>query len=221
MSDNHKLLNNPHKTAAGYAHEIKNPITAVRGLLQLLANPDLPALKRSLYTEIAIEELDRANGLLYEMVHNNPPANRQETTNMKEAITKTTLLFEQAIQSKNLQLETFFAGNFNVQIPKQQLAQVLANILKNAIEASRANGRITISAYTERQFGIISIKDNGPGISPEALDMLFTPYFTTKRTGTGLGLSICQSIIHEANGQITVHSEFDAGTEFIVKLPIC
>lgn len=130
MSDNHKLLNNPHKTAAGYAHEIKNPITAVRGLLQLLANPDLPALKRSLYTEIAIEELDRANGLLYEMVHNNPPANRQETTNMKEAITKTTLLFEQAIQSKNLQLETFFAGNFNVQIPKQQLAQVLANILK-------------------------------------------------------------------------------------------
>ena len=221
MLDNHKLSSNPNQTAAVYAHEIKNPISAVRGLLQLLANPDLPDLKRSLYTEIAIEELDRANHLLHEMVHDNSPAScEQQHTNIREAITKSMHLFEQAIQIKNLELDAIFSSDFKVQIPQQQLTQVLTNILKNAIEASEKNGRILISAFAKNQYGIISIKDNGCGISPTAMDTLFTPYFTTKKTGTGLGLNICQSIINQAKGSITVHSELGKETEFIIKLPL-
>jgi len=221
MLDNHKLSCHPHKTAAGYAHEIKNPISAVRGFLQLLANPDLPDLKRSLYTEIAIEELDRANNLLHEMVHPTPPAScQQEPTDIKEAISKTMQIYEQAIQNKNVQIDAIFVSDFKVQLPKQQLAQVLTNILKNAIEASYENGRILITVSSEGQYGIISIKDNGCGMSPNTMDTLFTPYFTTKKTGTGLGLSICQGIINQAKGSITVRSELEVETEFIIKLPL-
>lgn len=221
MLDNHKLLSNPHKTAACYAHEIKNPISAVRGLLQLLANPELPDLKRSLYTEIAIEELDRANNLLHEMVHDNTPASfQQEPTDIRQAITKSMHLFEQAIQNKNLQLDAIFSSDFKVQLPQHQLAQVLANLLKNAIEASYEKGRILISASVENQYGVISITDNGCGISPKALETLFTPYFTTKKTGTGLGLNICQSIINQAKGKIIVQSELEVETKFIIKLPL-
>ncbi|TRZ38341.1 GHKL domain-containing protein [Niallia circulans] len=221
MIDNQEKLQNLEKTAVGYAHEIKNPITAVRGLLQLLANPDLPAPKRSLYSEVAIEELDRANYLLNEMVYDNPLSYQSSATiDIKDAVHKAMLLFDQTIQVKHIKVQANFMSYFKPLLPKIQLSQVLANLLKNAVEACSENGTITISVFKEDNFGIISIKDNGCGISAEALEQLFTPFYTTKKDGTGIGLSICKSIIEEVQGSITVHSILGEGTEFIVKLPL-
>jgi len=222
MIDNQEKLQYPERTAVGFAHEIKNPITAVRGLLQLLANPDLPAPKRTLYSEVAIEELDRANQLLNNMVYDNTPLSYQtlETIDIKAAVNKAMLSYEQAIQVKGIQLQANFMSSFKALLPKIQLSQVLVNLLKNAVEACSENGSITITVSKDDNFGIISIKDNGCGISAEALDKLFTPFFTTKKHGTGIGLSICKSIIEEAQGCIKVHSILGEGTEFIVKLPL-
>ncbi len=221
MIENQEKLQYPERTAAGFAHEIKNPITAVRGLLQLLANPDLPAPKRMLYSEVAIEELDRANQLLHNMVYDTPLSYQpSETIDIKAAVNKAMLSYEQAIQVKGIQLQANFMSCFIPLLPKIQLSQVLVNLLKNAVEACSENGLITITVSKDDNFGIISIKDNGCGISAEALDKLFTPFFTTKKLGTGIGLSICKSIIEGAQGCINVHSILGEGTEFIVKLPL-
>lgn len=221
MIENQEKLQTPERTAVGFAHEIKNPITAVRGLLQLLANPDLPAPKRMLYSEVAIEELDRANQLLNNMVYDTPLSYQtSETIDIKAAVNKAMLSYEQAIQVKGIQLQANFISYFKPSLPKIQLSQVLVNLLKNAVEACSENGSISITVSKDDNFGIISIKDNGCGISEEALDKLFTPFFTTKKLGTGIGLSICKSIIEEAQGCIKVHSTLGEGTEFIVKLPL-
>jgi signal transduction histidine kinase len=109
-----------------------------------------------------------------------------------------------------------------------QLKQVFLNIILNAVEAIEKDGRIRVLVarkndenHTDKNsFYLISIKDNGKGISGENIEKVFDPFFTTKIEGTGLGLSICYGIIHKHNGEIEINSEYNKGTEVIIKLPI-
>ena len=108
-------------------------------------------------------------------------------------------------------------------IPAEQLRQVLMNVLRNAVQAVKSRGRISIDTKSRTRgredFVVIRIADNGTGIARSSLSQIFLPFYTTKESGTGLGLAICQRIVQEAGGRIDVRSELGEGTTFEIRLP--
>jgi signal transduction histidine kinase len=103
-----------------------------------------------------------------------------------------------------------------------QLNQVFMNLLVNAVQALEKRGEIRVTSLREGEEAVVRISDTGPGMSPETLSRIFTPFFTTKPPGqgTGLGLTICYAIIDRHKGRIEVHSELGKGTTFTVRLPM-
>ncbi|MCK5456465.1 MAG: ATP-binding protein, partial [Melioribacteraceae bacterium] len=102
---------------------------------------------------------------------------------------------------------------------KNQIKQVLINLIQNSIEAIKKDGKLSIKIFNENNLVTITFSDTGPGISENDLERIFDLYFTTKAEGTGIGLSIIQRIVSEHNGLITVESKEGEGTSFIIKLP--
>ena len=109
--------------------------------------------------------------------------------------------------------------DLRIQADKTMIEQVLINLIKNAIQAfdSQVDRRIFLSAYDNEGHVIISVKDNGNGIDADALERIFVPFFTTKKTGSGIGLSLSRQIMRQHGGQITVKSKLGEGTEFLLR----
>jgi signal transduction histidine kinase len=107
-----------------------------------------------------------------------------------------------------------------IEMDIKQMKQVFMNVIKNAIEASRAGGQIHIKVYKKESHVEINVEDNGEGISPEQLRKIFDPFFTQKDTGTGLGLTTSLNIVRNHQGQIDVISTLGSGTSVIVTLPL-
>lgn len=211
---------------SGVAHEINNPLTSVVGFSELLLNRDLPSdIKNDL--KIIHEEAHRAakivKGLLY-FTRQNPEGKTMVDINqiIQQALDLRT--YEQ--QVNNIQVKTGFAESLpQIMGNASQLHQVFFNLIVNAEQAVlEAHGKGTIN-ITTKQSGDnirISVSDDGPGISPENMGKLFTPFFTTKGTGkgTGLGLSICHGIITEHGGSLYAESEVGKGAVFTIELPV-
>lgn len=210
---------------AEMVHEVKNPLTTVKGLLQLL-KPYLVMIEKDRYADIAISEIDRADELLTEYLHSNKPISpnhRQVCVNtlLEEMI----LLFERELNVHRIQLHTRFDPHFpKVNVCRNELKQVVMNVVKNAVEAHvevKDNRMRTITLETNVQGNRTNliVKDNGAGMDPSTLAQLFTPFYTEKTYGTGLGLSICKKIIEKHNGLLTVESQKNIGTTFQISLP--
>lgn len=205
--------------AAGIAHEIRNPITAIKGFIDLM-NSGLEHKKE--YYDIMISEIGRIELILNELLFlAKPQANKFELKNIKTLLAQvTTLLDTQAIM-KNVEITTCFqTENTLLYCDENQLKQAFINFIKNGIESMPSGGRLTIEVIAASQNGLlIRIVDEGIGMPPEILRKLGQPFNTTKEKGTGLGFMISKKIIESHSGQIQIKSKPGAGTSIEIKLP--
>ncbi|WP_436376364.1 sensor histidine kinase [Cytobacillus sp. BC1816] len=210
---------------AGIAHEIRNPLTTVKGFLQLL-KPYLLEIGKEQYAEIAIEELNRANDIIYEFLNaSKPPQNIRNEIEVNRLIKEMEIFFESEAHIRNISLSVCLCPNNPIFYGDvKQIKQVLINIIRNAMEACESipasEGKIELKAKALNQKVYITIHDNGSGMTERTISELFVPFYTTKEKGTGIGLSICQKIIEGHDGKINVHSKMSQGTVFEIELPM-
>jgi PAS domain S-box-containing protein len=214
------------KIAAAIAHEIRNPLTSIRGFIQLL-KPELTLLGKQEYCDIIMNEIDRANEIIHEFLNSSKPtAPVKQEVKIAELIKDVSLLFESEAILKGCEIEfEAMDKHLHVWADMKQIKQVFLNIVKNALEVLSQNksaqkGCIQINAEQKDSFVIITIADNGPGIDTDTMSRLFDPFFTTKDEGTGLGLSVSYRIIKNHGGTIQVESKVGKGTQFRIHLPL-
>jgi signal transduction histidine kinase len=212
--------------AAGLAHEIRNPLVAVKTLTQLLPERMDDEEFRKEFTQIASQEIDRMASLVNELLEFARPSEPQlQPENLKEVMQGMILLISTHAMKKDLEIETQIDDDLPlVNIDREQMKQVLLNLLLNAIDATPEGGRIKLEVHAlvnERgQRALhIEVSDTGCGIPEENVEQIFTPFFSTKGKGSGLGLSISNQIVQDHHGTITVRSRLDEGTSFLIMLP--
>lgn len=211
--------------AAGTAHEIRNPLTSIRGFLQVLRNTfEESGMEKELsYADIMLTEINRINELVNEFLL---LGKRKKVDYRSVSLSQVWKEILPIIQNEALLhgITVNFNGNPdtpNIVADRELLKQVFLNICKNGIEAMENGGELTICERVDHkaQMIYIDIHDTGHGIPSYVIDKIFDPFFTTKQTGTGLGLSVCQRIIHDMGGRIRVSSK-GYGTTFTVCIPI-
>ncbi|MBW4838105.1 MAG: HAMP domain-containing histidine kinase, partial [Paenibacillaceae bacterium] len=204
--------------AASVAHEVRNPLQVTRGFLQLLVEKQQQADK--VYLSMALEELDRASGIITDFLTFAKPEGGK--------ITELNVLDEFIhIEGILVPLANLQGGKITTHIPKDlyvrgnssKFKQAFINIIKNSIEALRGEGDIQIWGYEKDGHVVIHIKDNGEGMDDEVLARLGEPYFSNKTKGTGLGLMVTFRIIEVMDGEINFKSKKGAGTEAIIQFP--
>ena len=217
---------------AGLAHEIKNPLSGMRGAAQLLAARSGDEHRLRECTQIIVGEIDRLNGLMTQLLDLTGPSRLERAAvNVHEVIDRV-LAIEGAGASNGIH----FVRRYDPSLPsvvgdRGRLTQVLLNLVRNAVEVSPSGGAIVVTTRMEtsyyvagangrEQFLSIDVSDQGPGIGPENLARVFAPFFTTKSGGTGLGLAISQRIVTEHGGVLRAQSEPGSGTIFTVTLPV-
>ncbi len=209
-------LNLVGEMAASISHEVRNPMTTVRGFLQILSEKP-ECLNYHDYFELMIQELDRANSIITEFLSlaKNRPIQLQRL-NLNEVIHALEPLIRAnaTILNQNVQITTKRIPK--LRLDEKEIRQLILNLIRNAMEAMEPGGHLTIATYCEENMVILSVKDEGPGIDPGILDKLGTPFMTTKSSGTGLGLPVCYSIAHRHEASIEVNTG-KSGTTFLVK----
>jgi two-component system, sporulation sensor kinase A len=204
--------------AAGIAHEIRNPLTAIKGFTQLLSN-----MGHRDYTDVILTELDRIDKIVSDLlVLAKPQISNLEEINLVELIDRVvTLLKTQAIMYNiDIISDISLKDCPMIEAEADQIKQVLINLIKNAIEAMPDGGVVTIEAEgSSEDHVVIRVIDEGIGIPRELISRLGEPFFSTKEKGTGLGLMICQRIIKNHKGSLEIDSEVNKGTTFTIRLP--
>ncbi|URM31384.1 GHKL domain-containing protein [Cytobacillus firmus] len=217
-----EIRENDRQLAAALAHEIRNPLTTVKGFMELL-KPYLIEIGKEQYAQIAIDEINRANDLIYEFLNASKPGlNKKTEIDINKLIQEMKISFDnQANINLSVNLcpgEPIIYGDSN------KIKQLLINVIKNALEACEeapaGEGKVCLNAKSNSRKAQIIIEDNGPGMTEETINRLFLPFYTTKEKGTGIGLSICRKIIEEHNGSIKVHSTLSQGSVFTIELPM-
>lgn len=211
--------------AAGLAHEVRNPLVALRTFAQLLPARWDDAEFRHEFSAVVLSEIERTSVLINDLLQfARRPAEPRARGSMIESVTALLPLLRAQAEHKSVTLE--FEGHAEtpgVAADATQLRQVVTNLVLNAIEATPPGGRIHVScgrcdgARDARVF--IRVSDSGPGIAAADLDRVFEPFFTTRGEGTGLGLAITRQIVQAHGGTIDVQSAPGAGATFTVELP--
>jgi two-component system, sporulation sensor kinase E len=214
-------LNIVGELAAGIAHEIRNPMTALKGFIQLLQG----SIKEdySMYFNVIMSELKRIESIITEfLVLAKPQAIQYQQNDVCKIMQDTIDLINVQAMMHNVQIVADFAPQLPlIYCEPNQLKQVFINILKNAIEVMPKGGDITVRIWQiDRNHIRISITDQGCGIPQDKIKKLGEPFYTTKERGTGLGLMVSYKIIEEHQGKIDVESEVGVGTTFYITLPI-
>ena len=210
--------------AAGVAHEIRNPLTSVRGFAQLIrekVGTENSAIRE--YMEIMIQEIDQADSFInnfLQLARPTPP--QMQRCSLNDVVIQFARIFESQAFLHGIKIISQLQELPLIIIDKDQIKQVLLNLCQNALQAMEPGGVITLTTeYLAKDKEIcLSVIDNGAGISQEDLDKLGTPFYTTKDTGTGLGLSISYAIIDRHQGRIEVTSQPGKGTTFSLYLPL-
>ena len=211
--------------AAGLAHEIKNPLTGIAAAITIINDDFAPTDPRREIVNEVLEQIKRLDKTVNDLLFFGRPAPPEPTCADVNDILRKTLWFAAQHRGgknidKRLELQE---GLPPVYVDPKQIQQVFLNLTLNAVQAMSGGGTLSIRTdRVNREDGVwirIGISDTGPGIPPQILEKIFTPFFTTKAQGTGLGLAICHKLITQHHGTITVRSEDDKGTEFVIYLP--
>jgi signal transduction histidine kinase len=212
---------------AGLAHEIRNPLVAIKTLTQLLPERLEDEEFRGEFLKIAAGEVDRISSLVEELLDFARPSDpKLEFEDINTILDGMILLVSTETKKKQVNILRSYASDLPpVQIDREQIKQVFLNILLNAVQATSANGKITVKTHSYikpggEPFVQIEFTDTGCGIASEHIEEIFNPFFTTKSTGSGLGLSISHQIIQDHRGYIDVQSQLDKGSSFFINLPV-
>lgn len=202
--------------AAGIAHEVRNPLTAVKGFLQLLQHD-----QKQEYVEIAHSELDNALKTLNNLLQvSKPDLEDEEYQSIYLSVELESII--NLFQDKMYEIKVitnFKDTDSAIYGRKNQFKKAFFNLIKNAIEAMNGVGTLTLTHCVIGQEVMVTIKDTGVGIPEEKLSLLGTPFFTTKDEGTGMGLAQVFSVIYKHGGNITIDSRENQGTEFTIRVP--
>jgi diguanylate cyclase (GGDEF)-like protein/PAS domain S-box-containing protein len=208
--------------AAGVAHEIRNPMTSIKGFIQLFQQ----GIIRKEYFDIVLSEFNRVEEIIKEFLSLAKPQEiKPKQTSIATLLTEVATLIKSEANLKNVEVVLEVAPNLpSIMCDANQIKQVLLNLCKNSLEALdyRESGLIKVLAQADRSRGelLIQITDNGIGINEERIKRLGEPFYSNKEKGTGLGLMICFRIISQHNGTITFDSKEYQGTTVSVRLPM-
>ena len=219
MSATMERLNIVGKMAASIGHEVRNPMTTVRGYLQLLQSKDDFAKYNEDFS-IMIGELDRANSIITEFLSlAKNKAVHMEIGNINNVIKSLQPLLQADASCRGHQLFIELSEIPDNKFDEKEIRQMILNLVRNGFEAMQDNGEIRISTYAENGNTIVSIRDRGRGIPDEVMQKLGTPFITTKEHGTGLGLPICYRIAERHAARIKVESTSQGTTISIMFKP--
>ena len=211
--------------ASAIAHEIRNPLSSIRGLTQFLLQSSSEDNEQKSDLKVIIKEVDRLNELINQVLDFSRPKKLNFTCfSLAETIKELVNLLKSESREKEIQFQLFLdCPHQDIFADRDQIRRALMNVILNSIQAISTKGKITISLksapYRGQEAVLISIKDSGTGISGEELAHIFDPFFTTRSQGTGLGLSIAYNIIEMHQGIIIVKSEEGKGTEVKIFIP--
>ncbi|WP_367949321.1 PAS domain-containing protein [Bacillus sp. FJAT-29790] len=207
--------------SAGVAHEIRNPLTSMRGYTEFL-QMDETNEERQEFFEIILDEIDRVNNIVEDfMMLAKPKAIELENKNIIPILKSVLSLFEFEAKKKNIIIHFEFNDEIiQIDCDENRLKQVFINFIKNGFDAMPDGGDMTIRVTVQNDQVRISIQDTGIGIPPEKLKNIGEPFYTTKKKGNGLGLMVSFQIIESHNGKVTIESEVNKGTIFMIDLPV-
>lgn len=213
------------RLSAGIAHEIRNPLSSIRGLAQFIAHTFSPEDERRVDLNTIIQEVDRLNNLVIQVLdYAKMKKLNLSYFSLTELIREIVELFQKQIDQKKIEFCLHFAlSDTFLEADKDQIRQVLMNIIINAIQAISKEGKIKIETeefvYKGKPTIKLVVEDTGMGITEQNLPHIFDPFFSTKDQGSGLGLSIVFTLVESHQGEIKVESKEGRGTKFIIFLP--
>ncbi|NQT90107.1 MAG: ATP-binding protein [Candidatus Omnitrophica bacterium] len=214
-SDKQKALA---QLAAGMAHEIRNPLTAIKTFSEFLPEKFDDAQFREKFSRIVTTEVNKIDSLITQLIEFAKPSALNISPTDIHGLTDYTLdlLSSEVLKHKIKLIKHYTKDDPMVEADANKLRHVLFNIIKNAIEAIGDNGTLTITTRRTDRF-VIEIADTGGGITQDDLNKIFEPFFSTKEKGAGLGLAVVQGIVAEHNATISVKSTLGSGTTFILQ----
>lgn len=212
-------LNLVGQMAAGIGHELRNPMTSVRGYLQLLGEKSQCEQHKPIF-ELMISELDRANSIITEFLS---LARTKQTElkfqNLNDILSLLYPLLEADTFTQNKKL-LYLPGKIpDLELDRKEISQLVLNLVRNGLEAMDEGKLLTIRTFLKQDKVVLAVEDEGCGIPPESLHNLGTPFYTTKDNGTGLGLATCYKIAESHKAQIEIESNAN-GTKFYILFPI-
>jgi two-component system sensor histidine kinase AtoS len=207
--------------SAGLAHEIRNPLSAIKTFVQLLPKKLSSAGFLDKFHVTVLRELNRINDLIESLLElARPPKMKYATIQPTELLRQVTDLYRDELEQANISLNVQEKGPLpEIRVDSEHLVRAFSNLVKNAKQAMPAGGSLTITAETEDKGLCLHFTDTGIGMDHLTLENIFNPFFTTKDKGTGLGLAITHKIVQEHGGTILVSSTPGTGSTFTLTLP--
>lgn len=194
--------------ASGVVHEVRNPLGAIKGAVEIIEDGLAPDSPRREFAQIARHEVDRIEKLVQEFVRfARPPQLAKSATNVNELVQTVITLLDQQTSAQKVAVEKDLASGLPpVALDSEQIEQVLLNLALNALQAMRSGGTLVFRASQTRETVSIEVEDTGGGIPANILGRIFDPFFTTKDKGSGLGLSVAYKIAAQHEGSLTAEN---------------
>lgn len=210
------------KMAAGVAHELRNPLSSIKGLAVVLRAGFTADSREAETADILVKEVERLNRSIGELLdYARPEQLKRRPASIPRIIDKTVSLVQGDAQSYGIAIDFDTRDNLpKIPVDSDKMNQVFLNLFLNSIQAMEQGGRLTVRTAVIKRTIVISIGDTGVGISEENMGRIFDPYFTTKSDGTGLGLAMSAKIVEEHGGRIEISSVLGKWTEVRVILPL-
>jgi len=210
--------------AAGVAHEIRNPLSSIKGFAQFFLKKNPPGSADHQYSEVMIQEVERLDRVIANLLdYANPKEPAQEQTSLADIIHRSIALIADDAKTRKIDVTEKIEENIApVKVDKDQITQVLLNIALNGLDAMNGGGKLAIRCFMDdgKKSVIVEVEDTGHGIPEKELLRIFDPFYTTKKTGTGLGLAIAHRIVENHGGTVSVKSTGGSGTTFRIALPV-
>lgn len=207
--------------AASTAHEIRNPLTGIKGLVTLLSEKHKEE-EDQFYFSIIQKEIQRINEIVSEfLILGKPTSVKQHTYDLKDIVKEVSLIIQSEANLHGIQFITVMEDkNIPIRCSKDHIKQVILNITKNAFDAMKQGDTLTIEVGARNDKAQVRITDTGIGMPEEVKKKIFDPFFTNKETGTGLGLVVCKRIMDMYDGDISITSTEGKGTVVHIFLPL-
>lgn len=207
--------------AASVVHELRNPLGAIKGAVEILEDELAPHSPRHEFAEIAKREIERLDNLGKEFLYfSRPPKIEKEPTDLNGLVLDVQSLVEKQAASQQVEVNLELDKNLPpAQVDGEQIKQVLLNLAINALQAMPEGGRLSFATQKTDKAFVIEVKDTGGGVDPAIQDKIFEPFFSTKESGVGLGLAMSYKIVSQHGGNLTVRN-FENGAVFGVEIPL-